>query len=150
MGTSHFRSNIEAETGQTVTMAGFSEVSATTLTDGTITITGGSLAGATEVSATTLTDGTISITGGAISGASSTTSATVSGTKVKASSYLQISSTGPWLFGGSVTQNSASIVAAASSLVTTASLKGSIFMNASGGQLWVFTATMTATSLSTN
>jgi len=159
MGTSHFTSNIEAD-GNAVTVAGFSEISATTLTDGTISITGGALSGASSISGTTVTDGTASMSGGAISGVtgaiSTPTNITMSGvlsgaTSVKTTNYLQIgdgtAATGYLFLGQQITNNNSSILAAASSLVTAASLKGSIFVSASPVAMWVFTATHTAATV---
>ena len=136
---------------------GATEVSATTLTDGTISISGGNFDGATEVSATTLTDGTASMSGGAISGLtgaiSTPTNVTMSGvlsgaTNIRATNYLKLGDEGFLFLGKSITNVEASIIAAASALVTTASLKGSLFISASPVGAWVFTATNTAATLS--
>lgn len=136
MGTSHFSSSVEAHDG-TETIAGFSEISATTLTDGTTSLSAGAITGATSISGTTVTDGTAQLSGGVVSGA----------TSVRATNYVQIGDS--YLFlGSSITTNAASILAAASSLVTTASLKGSMFISASPVSAWVFTATNTCATLS--
>ena len=85
---------------------------------------------------TTLTSNSLTATN--ITGSTSITSPIIT-----ASSYLKVGN--KYLFSGDVTEVSASIVAAASSLVTIASLKGSLFMNTSN--LWYFTATNTAATV---
>jgi len=152
-------SNITSGDG-TQTISGFSEISATTLTDGTISITGGALSGASSISGTTVTDGTASMSGGAISGVtgaiSTPTNITMSGvlsgaTSVKATNYVQIgdgtAATGYLFLGQQITTAEASIIAAATALVTNASLKGSIFVSASPVSMWVFTATQTCSTV---
>lgn len=52
-------------------------VEATTLTDGTMTITGGDIASVGSITATTITDGTMSITGGDITSVGSITATTL-------------------------------------------------------------------------
>ena len=123
MGDSHYESNIKAKDGSTVTISGFSSVSATTFT--------GDLTGDVTGTHTGTVSGNVT---GNLTG-------NVDGTTVKATSYVQVGDR--FTFSGSLTENSASIVAAASALVTTASLKGSIFL--AGTYLWHFDATNTAT-----
>ena len=145
MSDSHFTSNIEAAVDDaTITIAGFNEISATTITDGTTTLSGGT------GTFTTITDGTMSSTAGAVSGVTTLGmgGALTGATSIRATNYVQVGDT--YIFSGAVNANSASIVAAASAVVTTASLKGSLFMNASNGVLWTLTATMTATSVAVN
>jgi len=67
----------------------------------------------------------------------------VSGTTLSATSYIKVGSC--YIFYGSVTNNSASVVAAASALITTASLSGSIFLDPTS--TWKFTATNVATQM---
>ena len=117
MGTTHFRSDIQGLAG-TEAIAAFASVNAGTVT------------------ATTLVLGT-GITGNA------TVTGNVSAAKVKATNYIQIGSR--YIFAGGVTETSASIVASASTLVTTASLQGSLYLNTAN--LWYFTATMTAATV---
>jgi len=99
-------------------------------------------------------DGTETITGFATVGDASTalvgstvSAATVTGTTgVIGTSYVKVA--GVYLMSGSVgTNTSASILAAAVALVSAPVPKGSMFMNASPGALWVFTATMTAATV---
>ena len=62
-----------ATTDQTLTAAGFTTtgtVTANTITDGTLSITGGDISGAGTLTAATLTDGTVIITNGTLSGGS--------------------------------------------------------------------------------
>jgi len=84
--------------------------------------------------------GFASITATALSAPTITSTTSVSSAKVIATSYIKIGSR--YMFSGNVTANTASVVAAASALVTIASLKGSIFLNE--GALWQFTATNVA------
>ena len=95
---------------------------------------------------------TIGDTSAAIVGASLSTSGVIGGTVLTGStgvvgtSYLKVGSV--YIMSGSVpTNTSASIVAAAQALVTPPVTKGSIFLNATPGAIWVFTATMTAATV---
>jgi hypothetical protein len=63
-----------ASTAGTVT--GVVSLTATTITDGTATLTGGDITGAGSITATTLTDGALSTTAGTVTGAVSITSTT--------------------------------------------------------------------------
>ena len=66
-----------------------------------------------------------------------------SGATVIATDYVKVG--GKYIFGGSVTESSASVVAAASALVSIGSLQGALFLNTSN--TWQFTATNTAATL---
>ena len=95
---------------------------------------------------------TIGDTSAALVGATVTSSGAVSGTTITGStgvigtSYVKVA--GVYLMSGAVpTNTSASILDAAVALVSAPVPKGSMFMNASPGALWVFTATMTAATV---
>jgi len=72
----------------------------------------------------------------------------VSGAIVKATSYVKVGNYA-YIFSGEVTTNSASILAAASSLVLVASLPGSLYLSqkAGAGAAWFFLSSVLATSL---
>ena len=74
------------------------------------------------------------------------TGTSITGTSVVATSYVKVGSI--YIFSGSVPTNSnASILAAAVAVVGAPIPKGSLFVNATPGALWQFTATMTAATL---
>jgi len=72
------------------------------------------------------------------------TGTTVNGTTVRATNYTKVGDR--YIFSGGVTENSASVVAAATALVTAASLPGSLYLN-EGGTCWVYTSSSVATNL---
>ena len=77
---------------------GTADITATSLTDGTATMTGGALSGLTSVAATSLTDGTATMKGGALSGLANVTVDKVIETSRSAYAFqavLGASSTGP-------------------------------------------------------
>ena len=79
-------------------LSGLTSVAATSLTDGTATMTGGALSGLTSVAATSLTDGTATMKGGALSGLANVTVDKVIETSRSAYAFqavLGASSTGP-------------------------------------------------------
>jgi len=85
------------------------------------------------------------LSGTALTG-TSITGTSITGTSVVATSYVKVGSI--YIFSGSVPTNSnASILAAAVAVVGAPIPKGSLFVNATPGALWQFTATMTAATL---
>ena len=77
---------------------GTADITATSLTDGTATMTGGALSGLTSVAATSLTDGTATMKGGALSGLANVTVDKAIETSRSAYAFqavLGASSTGP-------------------------------------------------------
>ena len=84
---------------------------------------------------------------GAVTGA---VTGDVAGAIVKATSYVKLGSTA-YIFSGAVSTNSASIIAAASPLVSVASLPGSLYLsqNSGAGEAWIFVSSILATTLTT-
>jgi len=90
--------------------------------------------------------GFASVGGTAVTGTTVTATGAVTGATVVATSYVKIGSI--YILSGTVpTNSSASILAAAVALVSAPVPKGTLFINASPGALWQFTATMTAATL---
>ena len=83
------------------------------------------------------------VTGTTVTG-TTVTGTTVNGTTVRATNYTKVGDR--YIFSGGVTENSASVVAAATALVTAASLPGSLYLN-EGGTCWVYTSSSAATNL---
>ena len=127
--TSHVDSNMVGKDG-TETITNFA-----TIGDTSAALVGATVTSSGAVSGTTITGS------GAVSGTTITGSTGVIGT-----SYVKVA--GVYLMSGAVpTNTSASILDAAVALVSAPVPKGSMFMNASPGALWVFTATMTAATV---
>jgi hypothetical protein len=118
MGTSHVRSNLEGKAG-TETITNFA----------------------------TIGDTSTALVGASLTSAAVTATGATQGATVVATNYVKIGNI--YIFSGSVgTNSSASILAAATSALGTHPIpKGSMFMNASPGCVWAFTATMTAATL---
>jgi len=119
MGTTRWRSNLAGHSGDE-TISGFTSVTATTLA-----ATGALTAGSTMIAGTSVAAGT-SVTAGSF---------------VKATTYLQLGTNQFMFFGTAPTE--ASVVAHATAITSTP--RGSLYLNASPGELWIFDGQTTAT-----
>lgn len=148
MGTSHIDSNLVGKDG-TETIHGFATISATTLSDGTISITGGALTGVasgsmTAMTITTLTAPTItsnSVTATGITANNITVSASLG---INDGKFIRLGTSRPHhyiIFGAMTTQ--ASVEAAATAV--DASCQGSLYIS-SAGHAWIMTDNTTAAS----
>jgi len=131
MGTSHFKSNVAGFAG-TETIRNFTTISATTLTDGTISISAGAISGVTTLAAA------------AVYGANTVTatSINVSGSvALAAGKYLKMGAK-QYLFFGSESAE-ATIVALATAV--NASVKGSLYLDRTTPAIWFFDSDSAAT-----
>ena len=143
MGTSHIDSNLVGKDG-VETISGFASIAASIVTATALTSLAAVTAGSTIAAGTTVTAGTnIISTAGNITG----DAGYVSGGNVRATNYIKVGSR--YLFGGAVTNNEASVMAAATAFIATTSLTGGLFLNAisSAGTTWMFDTPTTATKL---
>ena len=134
MGTSHVDSNMVGK-NSVETISGFASVTASAVT-ATVLTSLANVAGGTSIAAgTTVTAGTSVAAGTTVT----------AGTNIVATTYIKVGS--KYVFGGAVTENSASVMAAATVYIATTLLPGSLYLNTTN--TWRFNTALTATIVTT-